>query len=705
MRVLVTGGLGFVGGYVCAELARCGIEAVAVDNGWFNGEPLEPAAVLEVDRRRARLAALDGVSFREVDLRDREAVHAVVADCRPTHVLHLAGLSRADVASRAPQLAFEANLAATNALLLACEAAGGAQRVVFASSSLVYGSFESDSAAETHPTRPEEPYGASKLAAEVLVTAWGRRTGVEAVIVRASAVYGPGDFNGRVVQRFVDAALAGRELELFDNGDEKLDFTWVEDAARALVLALDAPDAAGEVLNVSAGDARPLRTLAEVVRTYIPEARLVPRPERPRRPRRGTLDSAKTRRVLGFEPRVPLEEGVRLLVAHAGRAVPDRAVPRVDAPAPVPLGAPSIGEAELAAVARSLRSGWLTHSPENEAFEAEFARHVGVSHGLGLNSCASALQLALEASGVRGEVIVPAFTYVATANAVVRAGATPIFADVEPLTLGLDVDAVRAAIGPHTEAILAVHIAGAPCDIGALAELARSHGLLLVEDAAQAAGAQVDGRRVGSFGGAGCFSFFPTKNMTTGEGGMLVSGDERLVARARALASHGVDRSPRARPAVPWARRITEPGANFRLSAPQAALGRVQLARVDAMNEARAQLAARLSAGLADTGLALPYRRGGTTHVYQMYVARAAPPLRRDELVHAIRASGVEASVHYDLPVPRERPYAPHAKGPFPVAEQAAREVLTLPLFPDLAPSSVDRIVSAVHHALRAQRG
>jgi dTDP-4-amino-4,6-dideoxygalactose transaminase/nucleoside-diphosphate-sugar epimerase len=686
IRPLITGALGFIGSRLVEHYRAQQIDVVGVDSGVFNGVPLSREAEAVVVGRRART----GGCVVEMDLCSA-ALPALLREVNPTHIVHLAALSRTDLAKGFAR-AVQENIVTTQALLDGITAWGGPlERLVLASSSMVYGDFQEDPCGESHPCAPRDPYGASKLACEALARAHGRSAGHEVWVVRPSAVYGPGDFNQRVVERFLTAALAGQPMTLYNEGKESLDFTFVTDLVAGLARALEAPPGGEQIFNLTAGDARTVLDLARIIQAYVPGATVELLPQKARGPKRGTLSIAKARRVLGHEPEVSLEEGVRRVLEAQGHPVPPVAVARVS-PAPrVSLSRPSIGEEEQAAVARVLRRGWLAHGPETRAFEEEFSAHIGLE-SIAVSSGYSALYLALLARGIRGEVIVPAFTFAATANAVVLAGATPVFVDIEPDQLGLDPAAVAAALTPRTEAILPVHIAGTPCRIEELRALASRHHLFLLEDCAQAAGARQGGQQVGSFGEAGCFSFFPTKNMTTAEGGMLVTGDADLARRARRLSAHGIEGSAHDRAASPrpWHRVLVEPGSNVRMSALHAALGRVQLGRLDAMNARRSAIAARLDAGLAARPGLRPRHPAGASVVHSLYLVRLGSPARRDEIVGALRERGIEASVHYDTALVDELPY--RIEGGFPVARAVAGDVLTLPLHPEMSFGDADRV-------------
>lgn len=364
----------------------------------------------------------------------------------------------------------------------------------------------------------------------------------------------------------------------------------------------------------------------------------------------------------------------------------------------IPLCIPSISDAELDLAREALTSGWLAHGPFNHKFEHAFAEYLGVKHAITLNSCTSALFLALKAQDISGEVILPSFTFVASANAVVTAGAVPVLVDIDYDTCNILPAAIEAAITPRTEAIMPVHFAGQPCLMDAISEIASRHGLALIEDSAETLGATFAGRQAGTFG-AGCFSFFPTKNLTTGEGGMLTTDNGALAARVRVLASHGVPKTTyeREKEALPWYRSAVEPGYNFRLSNVLAAVGYAQMGRLDAMNARRQQLAAAYSARLADIeAIALPVVHPQATHVYQMYTVKLKQG-DRDRFVQELRKLGVGASVHFDPPVHHSLWYRqqshPHDLS---VTECVAARIVTLPMYPDMTEGEVDFVCDCI---------
>lgn len=346
----------------------------------------------------------------------------------------------------------------------------------------------------------------------------------------------------------------------------------------------------------------------------------------------------------------------------------------------------------LEAVERVLASSRFILGPEGEALEAEVAALCGVRHGVGVASGTDALHLALRALeiGPGDEVITPAFSFVASASAVLHAGARPVFVDIDLQTFTLDSGEVEQAITPRTKAILPVHLYGHPADMDRLVALARRRGLALIEDVAQAIGASYAGRPVGSFGDLACLSFYPTKNLgACGDGGMVVTDREELAERIRRLRNHG----SRAK------YQHSGLGYSSRLDELQAALLRVKLRHLPAWTAARRALAARYSALLAGLPITLPREQPPAVHVYHHYTVLSP---RRDDLAKALADRGVGTALHYPLPIPGQplfRGGAGPAEAECPRAWQASREALSLPCFPELTAAEIETVAQAVRQA------
>lgn len=372
------------------------------------------------------------------------------------------------------------------------------------------------------------------------------------------------------------------------------------------------------------------------------------------------------------------------------------------------LTIPSIADEDLRAVGEALASGYLVQGPRVAAFERAVAERVGTRHAVAVSNCTAALHLSLLALGVGpGDlVLVTAYSYVATANAVELCGAHPVFVDIEPDTFNLDPArleealkrlASNAATARRVKALLPVHAFGQVADMPAVMELAERYALPAVEDAACALGATLADRQAGSWAAAGCFSFHPRKAVTTGEGGVVTTDDDALARHVRALRNHGQD--PEAS-----APDFVMPGFNYRLTEFQAALGLTQMAKLDRIVAARRRLAARYDRLLAETPLQAPVVAAASRPVYQSYVtllpAAAAP--RRDELIRRLRERGVEAAIgtwHMPLTTYFRTRYG-YRRGDFPVAEEVFARSLTLPLHEELTEGEQEEVVGALRDLL-----
>ncbi len=362
--------------------------------------------------------------------------------------------------------------------------------------------------------------------------------------------------------------------------------------------------------------------------------------------------------------------------------------------APIPLlkldpADPELLQELLDVVARVAATAAFTMGAELEAFEAEFAAYCEAEHAIGVSSGTEALVLALKALdiGPGDEVIVPANSFIATAEAVSLVGATPTLVDVDPETHLLTAAGAEAAIGPRTRAVIPVHLMGSTVDMAPLMKVARAAGLRVIEDCAQAHGARYDGQRVGTFGDLGCFSFYPTKNLGAwGDGGAVTTGDADLAKRVLLLRSHG--EGPRYHHSVV--------GTTARLAALPAPLLREKRRRLEDVNDDRRRVAAELRSGLAGTSLELPSPASEAgDHVYHLFVARTED---REALQPFLRERGIATAVHYPIPIHRTGAYADLGlgQGSLPVAERLAGQICTLPLFPQMSDEEIERVINAV---------
>ena len=376
----------------------------------------------------------------------------------------------------------------------------------------------------------------------------------------------------------------------------------------------------------------------------------------------------------------------------------------------IPFGRPNFSDAEINAVARVMRSGWVGMGPETLAFEAELAAHLGVPFVVSTNSCTSALHLSLLALGVGpgDEVIVPSLTWCSTANAALYVGATPVFADIDPLTLGISPATVAAALSPRTRVVLPVHFGGLGLDVAALRQAVPAP-TLVVEDAAHALGATLpDGRAVGASGHLSCFSFYANKVLSTGDGGAVALADADLARRLRSLRLHGQHSDAWQRYANPTSAlvppRIAELGLKANFTDLQAAIGRVQLRRQAEFAATRSRIAALYRRGLAGLNLTLQAGIDGAGHARHLYTVRlpADRTHERDALLAVLRAQGIGASLHYAA-LHRMPRYAALAQGRIlPHTEAAAASIFTLPIGAAMSLHDACTVVHALRQALGA---
>lgn len=348
----------------------------------------------------------------------------------------------------------------------------------------------------------------------------------------------------------------------------------------------------------------------------------------------------------------------------------------------------SIKDDVNAAILRVLESCHFTLGPEVAAFEEDFARYCDVRFGVAVNSGTSALHLALLAAGVGpgDEVITVPFTFMATVSAIQYAGATPVFVDIDPATYTMDVSRLEAAITAKTKAIIPVHLYGQPVDMDSLLDIARARGLTVIEDAAQAHGAEYKGRRVGSMGHMACFSFYPGKNLGAyGEGGLVATNDASLTRTLRMLRDWGAEKKY----------EHVLKGYNYRMEAIQGAVLRVKLPLLEQWTEARRAVAGQYDRAFKGSGVQTPVTMPNVRHVYHIYAIRTAQRARWQE---QLQAKGVSSGIHYPTPIHLLPAFSDlgYGAGSFPHSERAASEVLSLPMYPELSPQQVEEVVAAV---------
>jgi dTDP-4-amino-4,6-dideoxygalactose transaminase len=376
------------------------------------------------------------------------------------------------------------------------------------------------------------------------------------------------------------------------------------------------------------------------------------------------------------------------------------------------FGSPALGEAEIEEVIQSLRSGWIGTGPKVACFERDFAAYKGVSESqvAAVNSCTAALHISLIAGGIGpgDEVITTPMTFASTVNAIIHSGATPVLADIDPDTMNIDPAQIAAQINNKTRAILPVHMAGRPCDMDAILGLARRHNLMVIEDCAHAIETEYHGQKAGTMGDFGCFSFYVTKNVVTGEGGMIVASNEEHIARAKVLALHGMSKDA-------WRRfsdegykhyYVVECGFKYNMMDIQAAIGLHQLARVEANWQRRRAIWQTYQQALADLPVTRPAEVAtDTRHAYHLYILlidEARCGVSRDQFLARMTAHKIGVGVHY-LSIP-EHPYYQERFGwrpeDYPHAMRVGRQTVSIPLSPKLSNGDVEDVITATRQTL-----
>ncbi len=727
-RVLVTGGAGYLGAVLVPLLLDEGYAVTVLDRLYFGGDTLAAVA----DHPRFRLIEGDIRFLDELNGRLFDGV-----DC----VIHLAGLSNDPSCDLEPARTERINYDAT--LELARRSArAGVRRFIFASSCSVYGANPAPVVDEHSDLQPVSLYAEMKAKAErdlMLLPA----PGMTITALRMATLYGlsPRMRFDLAINLMVMNAVRRRLIHVLGGGQQWRPFLHVVDASRAFLMTLRAPAEAidHQVFNVG-GDAENFRIaeLANLVRDTLADyditVETVP-DDADKRSYRVTF--TKIRDVLGFAPSCAVPAAITELArAIGGGALGDCADSRFytvkhllewsQRPAvlggdPVrqemlPFAQPQIGLEEEQAVLDTLRSGWLTTGPRVQRFERALEEYTGAKHAIAVSSCTAALHLSLAAIGVGpgDEVITSPITFPATANVVIHLGGTPIFADIDPRTLNIDPIEVERKLTPRTKAIIPVHMAGQPVDMDAIYAVARRHGIAVIEDAAHAIGAAYRGRRIGNLEGsaAACFSFYPIKNMTTAEGGAILTDDDDLAERARLLSLHGISTDA-------WKRYTKEgshhwetlmPGYKCNMTDIEAAIGLSQLARLDGFIQSRARYAAQYREAFAD----LPEVEmlgciPGVDHAHHLTIVLLKLDLLnidRDGFIAALKQENIATGIHFrSLHVQKYfREQFDLAPQDLPNAAGVTERLFSLPLYPKMTDKDLQDVIAAVRKLVVAYR-
>lgn len=666
--------------------------------------------------------------------RDAGQFHRLLATLEPDCIVNAVACTGVDQAEEQPDRASQVNALAVEELALACRQLDAA--LVHVSTDYVFSGDSERGWQEADTTDPLNQYGVSKLQ--------GERALADAElddwwILRTSWLFS--EHGNNFVRGML--RLAGDREALTIVSDQRGRPTYAGDLADVVValierLAARDPVPSGIYHCASAGDASWYQFAQEIFRrasalglvATVPELRPISSQDyraRALRPRNSCLDTGKLEAALGWQPPCWLQGLDRtleaLVVDAASPAEPtdaqhaastgSAAVSASSSDPFIVFGAPALGDAEIEEVVACLRSGWLGSGPRVAQFELAFRQYRQARHAVAVSSCSAALHLSLLALELEpgAEVITTPLTFCATVNAIVHAGLTPVLADIDPVTMNLDPDAVAACITPRTGAILPVHFAGRPCEMDRLMALARRHGLKVVEDCAHAVEATFHGQPVGTFGDFGCFSFYVNKNVTTGEGGMVLARSARHQQRIRAMAHNGLSKDA-------WNRfgdegykhyEIVDCGFKYNMTDLSAAIGIRQLEQVQPKCDRRTAIWQRYQTALAALPLTLPApvpdHIHHARHLYTVLVEEERCGINRDQFIATMTRLGIGVGVHYrSLP---EHPYYRQRFGwqpeAFPHATRAGQTTVSLPLSARLTDAEVERVISAARQALALQ--
>jgi dTDP-4-amino-4,6-dideoxygalactose transaminase/nucleoside-diphosphate-sugar epimerase len=718
MRVLLTGGAGYLGTCLAPLLMERGHAVRVFDRGCFGMQGVP-----------------DGCEIVQGDIRLLQAHPDLLAGV--DGIVHLAGLANDPSCDLDTEVAWDVNVEST--LELARRAVeSGVSRFLFASSCAVYGKGVFARLDEQSPANPVSTFGRTKRAAEEGLLAMESAT-FTPVILRAATLFGtsPRMRFDLAINQMVATARRDKRIEIRGGGTQWRPFLHVADAARAYADLLDLPNNAlgagiynlgDDALNIQIG------TLAEEVATLTGDV-AVEQATDDEDLRDFRVNFGHIKASLGFEPAHDLPSGIAELSTYidaleappfsepffnAARMRSLRETPVEEGGDPiaarfVPLSRPNLGPEEEDAVLETLRSGWLTSGHQIAAFEHAFSQAVGAKHTVAVNSCTAAIHLCLADAGVRpgDEVISTPITWASTGNTLLNMGAKIVFADVEPETLNLDPNRVEAAITERTKAIIPVHLAGHPCDLRALRDIATRHNIALIEDAAHALGARQGDTPVGGDSEYACFSFYSIKNITTIEGGMVALRDPERAEHVRALATNGMrqnawDRYGRSALARPP--EVHEPGFKYLIGNVSAAMGVEQLKKLAQFSAARQRLARMYDEVLADIPeIQLPFRASDICHAWHLYVIRLdldALRCSRDEFAHALRQENIGTGVHFyglHLHAYYQETLGFHPED-LPVATAASHRILSLPLHPQLSDKNVHQVGTAVRKVVEHWR-
>lgn len=714
-KILVTGGAGYLGSVLCKKLLDEGHAVKCFDRLYFGVEPVKPLL------KNKRFELIPGNILNIGDFSD------IFKDVDA--VIHLAGIANDPTAELDPQLTHKINY--ESSVHIARQAKKyGIKRFIFASSCSVYGKGLSDIVNEDSPLNPVSVYAESKVNAEREIIAL-TGDGFHPISLRQATLYGvsPRMRVDLAINLMVLHALLKRKIFIWGGGEQWRPFLHVADAADAFIYCLGLPlsNVSGRIYNLgSTKDNLKIIDLANIVKDTVKGTKLDIIPENPdKRSYRVSCD--KIVKELKWKPKKRIKDGIEELMGFFASCKTDalndplfyniKTVQGfVQKPAALggdpiradflPFSLPLLGKEEEDEVIDTLRSGWLTRGPKTARLEEMFKEYIGCKYSICVSSCTAALHLCLAALGIKkgDEVITSPITWPATANVIVHTGATPVFADVDRETLNIDPSSIEKKITSKTKAIMPVHMAGQPCEMDKIRKIAKKHKLYIIEDAAHAIGASYKGKKIGTLSDFACFSFYPIKNMTTIEGGLVATNNPEWAEKIRVYSLHGVsnDAWKRYDSSFKGTIEVVYPGFKYNMTDVQASLGLHQLPKLDSFIRERRLIVQQYNDAFRELKeISVPKQLleiGNAYHLYIIILDIDRMKITRDEFMDALKKENIGVGLHF-----RSLHVQQYYKDTFkfkssslPNAMYLSERILSLPMYPKMTQYDVDTVIKAV---------
>lgn len=710
-RILVTGGAGYVGGFVVNELLDLGYHVTVLDSLVYGDAGLNT------------FISRDNISFVKGDIRDVKALDNALEGV--SKIIALAAIVGDPACSISAEVTRDVNYNSTKILLDRAKA-HKIERLVFASSCSVYGSSEAsedkilDEGSELNPV---SAYAETRVLSEQLLLSDENK--VCSTILRLSTVFGlsPRMRFDLAVNIMSAKGVYDKAIDVF-GGDQWRPFVHVQDVAHAFVLAVKAPAKVvdKEIFNVGSSDSNyQIKDIAQIIKDEIPET-VVTHNSSMIDARNYNVNFTKIHQALNYKTRFSVRDGVREMRAFVEENRPDLTYKNfnnfavwkeiIDGNKFIPYAIPDVGDEEINEVVATIKSGWLTTGPKTKLFEEKVKEYFQDDEleVIAVSSCTAALHLQLLAAGVGpgDEVITTPFTFCATINTILQVGATPVLVDIDPATFNLDLTRIEKVITAKTVAIVPVYYAGQPVNNVKLSTIAKRHNLFVLADAAHAMGAKYEGKHCGTYEDSAAFSFYATKNMVTGEGGMVTTKNKDWADKIRRLAVHGMNKDAwkRFSPTGNWYYEITDLGYKYNFTDIQASFGLHQLNKIDSLNQQRREygdLYDELFKNISGIKLhKLDSASYSTRHLYPIVIDESICGITRDELINRLKEKNIGTSVHY-VPIHHHQAYQDQiglAGDDFEITNSVFKGLLSLPLYTKMESADIRRVAAEVSSIL-----